>query len=63
MTNRKLTLKREMLSVLDSDDMQAVMGGSGWSCGASCLEPQCYIDISPSVKPTCQYSICPSCPA
>ena len=65
MTNRKLSLKRENLSNLASDDLQGVVGASGGpSCGGTCLEPNCHviIHISPSVKPTCQETICVYCP-
>jgi len=65
MTNRKLTLKRETLSTLAPDDLQAVVGAaSAASCAGTCLEPRCHviIDWGPSVKPTCQETICVACP-
>lgn len=62
MTNRKLSLKRETLSALTAGDMQAVVGASGASCGGTCYEPRCFIEIAASIKPTCQESICVPCP-
>ena len=65
MTNRKLNLKRETLSALTSDDLQVVAGASGAeSCAGTCLEPRCHvvIYIGPSIKPTCQGTLCYGCP-
>ena len=64
MTKRKLTLKRETLSNLASDDLQVVIGASGGeSCAGTCLEPRCHtIVLRPSVYPTCQATICEYCP-
>ena len=62
MTSRKLSLKRETLSTLTSDDLHVVAGASGGeSCGGTCVEPRCYIVIGPSVVNTCIDSLCP-CP-
>jgi len=66
MNSRKLVLKREALSALASGELEGVVGAAsgGPSCGGTCLEPRCHvvIDVAPSVKPTCQQTICPSCP-
>ena len=63
MTNRKLTLKRENLSSLATDDLQEVVGASvSPSCRPTCVPLVCNIAIAGSVKPTCQETICAYCP-
>ena len=66
MPSRKLTLRRETLSSLASDDLLVVAGGAsaGPSCVGTCFEPRCHvvIGIGPSIKPTCQDTLCALCP-